>query len=71
MRSLTSLFRTAPSAEYTPSEDHGVQLIWKRLFEQSIERADVYKRSGFSNIHSVNKQLDEQVYLDLRMAHDG
>lgn len=71
MRSLTSLFRTAPSAEFTRSDYHGVQLVWKRLFEELIQRADVYKRSGFNNMHDVNKELDEEVYLDLRVAHDA
>lgn len=71
MRSLTSLFRTAPSAEFARTEHHGIQRVWKRLFEQLIDRADVYKRTGYNNMHDVNKELDEDVYLDLRVTHDA
>ena len=72
MRGITSLFRpVAPSAEFSRASVGGVQLVWKRIIERIVERADVYKRTGFSNLHDANKELEEEVYLDLRVAHDA
>lgn len=74
MRAITSLFRSsAPSAEFNSSRPNvsGTQLVWKRIFEHLIERADVYKRTGFSNLHDANKELEEDLYLDLRVVHDA
>lgn len=64
------MFHAAPSDEFTAPPLGGLQHAWKRIFEYVMDRGDTYKRNAFNNLHDTSKNLDEDVYADLRVAHD-